>query len=445
MKIKVAAIGPYDFVKDIIEIAQAFPELEMLPLGYTDIGQTQDLVEGCFHEVEALLFAGPIPYQIARERVSDQKTMIYLPHDGTSLYRLFFQMLRENSEFFQEKKLRLSVDIIKKEEIFKRLEELEIEVEEIYVKDYDLSATAEKEIMEFHYQLWTEQQIDAVFTCVTSVYKKLRELGVACYRIVPTKSTIHDCLQRVQLEGQSAYLADTQLAIGILHVENFSAKQASSEYEIQRKKLALQQLLIDYGEETQSLMNWTDRDEITFVTTRGVMERSTNGFSRFTLLNQIHDQLNLRVSVGVGLGRTANEAEQKAREALSKSKISGGGNCYIVMPYGNVLGPLDHHYQMEYSVRSDDEERLKWARLSGLSVGTINKMISFCETNGSWKITSVELANGFGITIRSARRLLSRLEQCKLAKLVGEEQPVSKGRPRQLYHLTFQVPDDISS
>ncbi|RXT02778.1 transcriptional regulator [Ammoniphilus sp. CFH 90114] len=438
MEIKVAIIAPDDFMIEIINVSKAYPSLKLLSFGYKEVGETSDLVEQCINQVDVLLFAGPIPYQIACEKVKTQKPMIYLPHTGASLYRVFFQLLRQHFNRYQGDRLKFSIDILTKEEVEERLEELDIIVDQMYVKEYNIGLETD-EIMQFHYDLWMDQKVDAVLTSVASVYKNLVELGVPCYRIFPTKSMIHDGLQRAQLEGENVHLSDTQLAIGIINVDNFSKKRSSSEYEIQRKKLELEQILLDYKEETQALMNWSDRDEITFVTTRGVMERTTNHFSCSPLLDQIISQLNLTVSIGIGLGRTANEAESKAREALAKAKSSGGGNCYIVMQDGYVDGPVGEEYRLVYSVRTDDPERIKIARQAGLSVATINKMISYCENHGSSKVTAVELANGFQITIRSARRILSKLEQSDLAVVVGEEQPVSKGRPRQLYDLKLPM------
>ncbi|WP_019120365.1 transcriptional regulator [Brevibacillus massiliensis] len=433
MEIKIAVIGPSDLVHEVLQVAKAFPALKPYPCSYKDVQETQDIVRRWKDQVEVLLFAGPIPYQLALEHVEEHKPMLYLPHNGTSLYRVFFQLVRENRCNHKSERLRFSIDILRREEIEERLDELELDVDEMFVMEYHTGQNTD-DILRFHYELWREQKVDAVLTCVTAVYKRLVEWGVPCYRIIPTKSSITDCLQRAELEGKSVYFSDTQLAIGIISVEGFQ-NRSDSEYDIQRKKLSIQQVLIDYSEETQALMNWSSRDEITFVTTRGVIERTTHNFSRYPLLDQIVYRLQVKASIGIGFGRTANEAEHKAREALAKAKSGGGGNCYLVMQDGHVLGPLGKESQLEYSVRSDDPKRIYLAQQAGLSVATINRLISYCEGCDSYQMTAAELAHGFGIAVRSARRILSTLEQAGLAEVVGEEQPVCKGRPRQIYQL----------
>jgi hypothetical protein len=438
MEIKVAVIGPYDLLDEVLCMAATFPALMLRPLGYKDVQDVKQLVLSSKEEVDVFLFAGPIPYQIAREHVDAPKPMVYLPYNGTSLYRVFFQLLRDSGTLLKESRLRFSIDVLSLQEVEQRLDELSIPVDRMYTMEYQLDQSAD-DILQFHYELWTSKKVDAIFTCVASVYWELRRLGIPCYRVTPTKSTIQDGLYRAQIEGKNLQLNDTQIAIGIINIENIVKKWHSSEYELQRKKIAIQQILIDYGEEIQALMNWPDRNEVIFVTTRGVIERTTSMFTRFPLLERIVNRLNISASIGIGLGRTANEAQSKAGEALSKAKSGGGGSCFIAMHDGNVVGPLGEEFQLAYSLRSNNPERLDAARKSGLSVGTINKLISFCQNYGSSQITAADLASRFGVSLRSARRILSKLEQSQLAMVVGEEQPICKGRPRQVYDLKLHI------
>lgn len=438
MEIRVAVIGPYDLLDEVLRMAATFPTLALLPLGYKDVQEVKQLVLQCKDEVDVFLFAGPIPYQIARDHVGDPKPMVYLPYNGTSLYRVFFQLLREYGALFTDRRLRFSIDVLNLQEVEQRLEELSILVDHMYVKEYELGQSAE-DILRFHYDLWTSKKVDAIFTCVASVYWELTRLGIPCYRVTPTKTTIQDGLHRAQIEGKNLQLSDTQIAIGIINIENIVKKWSASEYELQRKKIAIQEILIDYGEEIQALMNWPDRNEVIFVTTRGVIERTTSMFTRFPLLEKIVNRLNISASIGIGLGRTANEAQSKASEALSKAKSGDGGSCFIAMHDGNVVGPLGKEFHLAYSLRSNDPERLDAARKSGLSIGTINKLISFCHNYGSSQITAADLASRFGVSLRSARRILSKLEQSHLAVVVGEEQPLCKGRPRQMYELRLHI------
>ncbi|MNZ69612.1 hypothetical protein D3C78_879190 [compost metagenome] len=177
---------------------------------------------------------------------------------------------------------------------------------------------------------------------------------------------------------------------------------------------------------------------MSFITTRGIIEQVTHKFRDAPLLLEIMERLQWNASIGIGIGRTANEAEGKAREALLKAKSGGGGNCYLIMQDGIVYGPMGSELTLEYSARSENPELFSLAKKIGLSVGTINKLISLCRRLGTSTLTASQLAEGFGITLRSARRIMAVLEKYEMARIVGEEQPAGRGRPRQIYTLNLE-------
>jgi predicted ArsR family transcriptional regulator len=53
------------------------------------------------------------------------------------------------------------------------------------------------------------------------------------------------------------------------------------------------------------------------------------------------------------------------------------------------------------------------------------------------EINAHELAQSMQILPRSARRILMELESKGLAKVVGEESPNPRGRPRKVYRITW--------
>ncbi|MBA9086409.1 hypothetical protein FHR92_002887 [Fontibacillus solani] len=434
---RVAVIGPQDLVESVLEIGSYYADLSMLAAPYVHERDTLEVVARVMDHVDILLFTGPIPYQIALLAAPD-KPMVHVHYSGTALYKVLFDYYRQEIKLFNDT-LRISVDVLQCKEVEEPLQEIGLPFGEMYVKTYE-TGMGNEELVRFHYDLWRKGCVDATVTCVTSVYKSLQQLDVPVFRVVPTRSSMRDCLNRALLEGKSLRYSSTQIAVGIMNVDNFTkvAKEAASEYEIQRKKIILQQIVIDFGEETQSLIKWSDSDEVSFITTRGIIEQVTHKFQDAPLLLEIMERLQWNASIGIGIGRTANEAEGKAREALLKAKSGGGGNCYLIMQDGIVYGPMGSELTLEYSARSENPELLSLAKKIGLSVGTINKLISLCRRLGTSTLTASQLAEGFGITLRSARRIMAVLEKYEMARIVGEEQPAGRGRPRQIYTLNLE-------
>ena len=432
---KVAVIGPEDLVRIILEVGQEYPNLQMVPAAYQHIEETAALVERFKTEVALLLFAGPIPYHIARLQ-NVEVPMVYVQYTGSALSRVLFQLMRDAYLQNSGQNLRLSIDVLPEDEVRERLEELDLSLQALFVKEYQIGQKS-AEIREFHLKLWENQQIDAIITCVTAVYENLKTMGLPCYRIIPVRTAIHEALRMVELEGKSLKMRDTQLVVSIISIGGWGGGNNLSEYTLQKKKLEIQQILLSLGERTRKLIYRSDGNKLMLVTTRGVIEEITNKFTEFPLFDVIQERLELPVNMGIGIGYTAGEAENNAEEALRKAETTGGGSCYAVLQNGAVYGPLGKQFQMAYSVRSDNPERLAAAKAAGLSIGTINKLWALNEQLVNATVTAGELAKWFDITLRSARRILSRLEETNLAVVVGEEQPVNKGRPRRLYTLRF--------
>lgn len=207
-----------------------------------------------------------------------------------------------------------------------------------------------------------------------------------------------------------------------------------SEYQLQRRILALQNILVDYGEKSQSIIKWPDRKEVRFITTRGALQFKNGNSKELKLLKELFNKTQIKASLGIGIGRTANEAEIHAKEALGKASINKP-SCFLVDNDGAVHGPIGNEVQLSYSIRVDNQKVLNIAKRANMSGSVINRLLSFCEIHGKMTFTAAELADGFGITPRSARRILIRLEQVGLAAVTGEEQPINRGRPRQIYSI----------
>lgn len=88
-----------------------------------------------------------------------------------------------------------------------------------------------------------------------------------------------------------------------------------------------------------------------------------------------------------------------------------------------------------YPVRCENAQLISKLKEMRLGVATIYKLLSFCDSIGKNRITAAELAEGFGITVRSARRILAALEDQRWAEVIGEEQLSGRGRPRYVYQI----------
>lgn len=436
LKIKVLAVGPSDLKTLVLDVAKEYPEININYAVYTSEASIVDTIKNYELNHDILLFAGSLPYNIIKKNMRLKKPMFYIRFEGTALYRVLFHLNKEVKKGFPNKTVRISIDNMQRFEIEECFEELDINVQELFLYDNDQNGDI-KNLIKYHCELLEKEYIDVAITCVGSVYKHLKKLGVPAARIKPTRLSVRNSLQQILLEGKSLRHHDSQIAVGIINLSNMYNSKHLSEYQLQRRILAMQNILIDYGERSQSIIKWPDGKEVKFITTRGALQINDSQSKEINLLKEIFNKTEVKANLGIGIGQTANAAELNAREALRKAS-DNQSSCFVVDIDGTVHGPIGNHLQLTYSIRNDNEEILRIAKKANIGSATINRIISFCQVHGKNTVTTAELANGLGITPRSSRRILNKLEGINLAVVTGEEQPINRGRPRQIYSLFLE-------
>ena len=209
----------------------------------------------------------------------------------------------------------------------------------------------------------------------------------------------------------------------------------TSEQQIQRLKLNLHKLLLDYIEQLEGYLTTLNGQEYMFVTTRGVFERVTQGYKYMPIHHEVRRQLKVTLSIGIGFGFSANQAGSHARIALNQATQFGGDKCFIVREDRHVIGPVEMEASVKYPLSITDPKLLDYAEKSSMTAAYIRKLFALLEQKNTNMFTAQELASIFGVTTRSAHRILLQWLDAELVEIVGVEKITSKGRPRQVFSL----------
>lgn len=432
MAIRVSVLGPADLIEKIIEEGKTFKDLIMVGYPYQNETETMKLINICIDNTDLILFAGPIPYNIARKSVESDIPMLYVSYSGTALYKALFNNTSVGC-LNKGKLLRFSVDTIHKSVVVETLEELNVTNYELYVKKCDITISS-NELSDYHYDLYSNGKTDFMITCLTSTYDKLKLERIPVFRIVPTIMAIREALRMVYLEAQNIISKKAQLCVGVMKILNFNNNNYnSSEYEQRRMKLTATEQFINFCEGIKASMKFESDDEYIFYATRGAIENTTNYYQYMPVIKDITDQHLLKVCLGLGYGYTANEAEKNSRNALKYAINYNKNCCYVIMEDGKIRGPLQGGRIIEFYSGNQDSNVAILAEKTKLSAMTINRIFGVLESYGSNKITAFQVAEALNITNRSARRILNSFEKAGIAEVTGNDQPVGRGRPRKIY------------
>ncbi len=428
----IAIVGPSDSVALISRVAQEYEKWIITnPIVYRDASETAAIVKERAKEVDVWLFSGRVPYSYALTANATDRPLLYIPHTGSSLFPIFFQM----SHFYKLDFSSISFDTLAVKDIQEAFEDIGLPLPQLFVDGIEGIVTAD-EMTNYHYQLWREGKSKAAVTGFLATYLALKAKGVPVFRIAPTRSNIRTTLDMAVKIVETNYFRESQIAIQNIAIDDFEefVREAISSYHVKRLELQLYEILIDYAEKLKGSINIHGNGRFTIYSTRGILAEITKNFTIIPIMEEICRRLPVAVSGGIGLGQTAYDADGNSHVALSLAHRSGVGNWMVVTDERAIIGPLSSETRLEYSLHSTDRQMKGIADNLHVSVKTVNKLYAALKKINKENIRADELAVYLAITPRSARRLLGSMVEKGLAIVTGEE-VAGVGRPGKLYKI----------
>ncbi|GGE26246.1 transcriptional regulator [Marinithermofilum abyssi] len=435
--ISIGVITPPALETPIQEALKLFPSFTAEMYICSDEADVIPAVKKVKQQMEVLLFSEYRSYKRAMEQGELQTPAHYVPLMGTGLYRALFRL---KNRYGLE---RLSVDSVPENYVRHILKELEPETPTELTPHPSSSRTSVEEIVQFHCQLQQRHPGTIALTGLSAVAASLRQADIPHEWVTPTRQDLVVVLERALLSTQTRRNKESQIVVGLIGTDHFQrvSEGMRSEHELQRMELDLHRIMLDYVKQLDGHLTKLGGGEYLFFTTRGVFERETRGYKYIPLLQDARHHLGISLSIGIGFGRTATDAGNHARLALRQSREFGGNICFIVREDRSVLGPVEISHPIVYELSITDAHILEEAQKAGMSAAYMTKLMAQMTRYDKTDYTAHELASVLGVTVRSAHRILLQWMDASLVEIVGEEKVSSKGRPRQIYRLSFLTRD----
>ncbi|MFY0542868.1 ArsR family transcriptional regulator [Brevibacillus sp. H7] len=432
MKLKLGVLGADDSLQVIQSVVDEFTEIECLPIVYWREEEIFDLLQPYANQADMWLFSGQVPYAMVKEWGEIKQPMGYVPHIGASLYRTLLYLSHEEKLNVNE----LSFDTFHPDEFNRFLEEAGISSKPGYLKYYQ-GAIHASELAAYHEQLWRSGRTKGAVTCLRTAHLELQRLGVPVYRVLPTRTGVHSAISMLLRTYEMLHFKDTQIAAQMIEIDSFRGldKGTFSTDEIHNLEIKTTEKLLRYAKQLQGSLKMAGPGRYVIFTTRGQLRDVTRNFTSVPEIEELYGVKGDMVTCGIGIGKTAYEAEIHAGTALLHAKEYGTGTWMAFFDDKTIAGPLGRQEQITYTSVSDQLQHI--SEQTSLSVMTLSKLDSILKKRGKPEISAHELAQYMQIMPRSARRILMELESKGIAQVVGEENPHPRGRPRKVYRITL--------
>ncbi|WP_411503563.1 helix-turn-helix domain-containing protein [Brevibacillus centrosporus] len=167
------------------------------------------------------------------------------------------------------------------------------------------------------------------------------------------------------------------------------------------------------------------------------LEITTENFARLDILTSVYTNTAHVLSIGIGYGDTAKIAKANAVVGMHQAKIEGGNRAYVVYSPDDMFGPIEPNETNNRKPNIFDSQLEQIAETSGLSVNTVFKIDCLVKQKNKRNFTSIELAKEIGVSVRTANRIIVKLEQCGYIVEVGRHVISERGRPTRVVKVVF--------
>jgi len=429
-EIVIGVVGPRDQVERIMlmQTEGANSGWRLVGSVHTREGEAYQRLRQIEDSIDVVLFGGPLQYDIARESGEIRVPATFVPVSGASLYSSLLRGVISGGC----DPARVSIDSIAPREVEEAYQEIGVDTAGVHVHEYQRPESV-REYFDFHHDLYKRGRTSAALTTVLTVHNSLKAAGVPVVRVAPTANTLRIALHTAALLGTGNKLEESQIAIAIVEVAQ-SARPGyagPSNYWQQELKLSLHRALLAEARTMGATVQPRDEHGYVVTATFGAFAQATDGFRAAPFLTRIGASLGVAVEVGIGMGRTARDAEAHALVAVERSRAANGAAAFLVGADGELLSlPVRPHRTTADVEQSSSPKNLELLAKLVDALGT--------DAAGPIVVDAEAVAATLGVTPRSARRSLQGLVADGLAWPMPPAKSTQAGRPPRPYRLVTE-------
>ncbi|MEU6739924.1 GTP cyclohydrolase IIa [Streptosporangium sandarakinum] len=418
----IGVVGPHDLVERVMLMGHAAAPLpcRLVAAAYRDEQEASDKVNRLGAGVDACLFASPVPYDLARRSGVLTMPATYVQLGGAALIAALARAALDE----RIDPRRVSVDVLSRADVEEAYADLGLPAGEVHSRD-EPGATGT--ITAFHERLVRQGLSTGALTCLPAVADRLQAAGVPAIRIRPTSAAIRTALHTATLLGAHHRLEESQLTVILVEVPTLRepVRRAAPRHWRDELRLSLHRLLVQEANRINAAVTPVDDHSYMVTATRGSVATATEGFRVLPFAARVREELGLAVEVGVGMGRTAHDAEAHARAAMARTQAGKQAQGFAVDREGRALVPAPRMPPQG------------GGQLKPKGVEVLARLAAKLE-GGDTVVDAESAGKMLGVTPRTARRLLRTLVDEGLAWPLPPNRTPQPGRPRQLYRLIVE-------
>ncbi|MFC7685037.1 hypothetical protein [Ureibacillus sp. GCM10028918] len=287
-------------------------------------------------------------------------------------------------------------------------------------------------VYEAHAKLWEEKRIRFSLTRLTNLYTYFENENIQPILVTPTFDSMKITILEILKEIEVVNLMNSQVVAGYLE---FSMSQ-NDPTEIEYRQIALYKSILDFNRKLGiSLITYRSAIHYELLTNYSDFSMITNNQQNCSLVDFLREQLSFKVKIGWGIGKTLQEARIQAEKAATYCTGSLT-ESYILTKENHLIGPLDG--KTSIAMKDSDIDKLEEiSNNTNISLLHLQKIYGLIYKLNKESLTAEDLSIHMSISVRTASRILKRLEEFNYASPIANNVTRAKGRPSKLYKMNL--------
>jgi len=430
----------HPMISGIIEevMHKYFKDVVTTKIDLVHINQVQSLVQYLQSQqdyFDGFIFTGKIPYDIMNHTMHSKNPWVYVEQNQSQLQRTLLQATLTTDY----DPLNISLDSYDKKTITNTYQDIGIGegeyiafVSELDIFDDDFLT----DLVDFHVYNYKQHKVSLCVTGISSVYEALQDEGIPSMLLTPTSEVIKQTVNHLLLKMRSQINDNSRIVVLSIEIDllNEYSLINENEYQLMTEKTKVTEKVYWFAQSIQATVIEIGKRGYLLFSTKNILEYETNNLQKITLLNKIERQTESTISMGIGYGVTAREANYSATLGMHRAKKRGGNQCFVV-DSGAYYGPIFPDTELEETPINIDKTFNRISEKTGVGIDTIFKLHCIIDQQSKNTFTPKELADALDITLRSINRLLEKFEDAGYMKVVGKRVVGGAGRPSRIVEL----------
>lgn len=428
----IGILGPRDSVTLVLQVASELGRSDdILTLAYEDVDEAVGLGRTLEPMCDVLLFTGVVPFERAKRSGAWKCELDVILHSHADLYRVIGLVLKESGGEFP----RVSVDSIDADAVRQVFVDMDLPAPDIVIPVVDQRGGLVFEDVEgtaqAHLAALEHGDVDAALTCLDGTHRLLSAAGAKAWRVDHARITIVEALQRAWFASEMKRTKGNSIAIALLKSESSGRGPRGK---VDEAREAVERAVATHSRRMGSRVAMQG-DRYMLTTTRAAIEETLDRFrngQRSLVDLATRPPTGIATTLGVGFGGTFATALDSAEKAFQMARSSGEPT--VVREDGTVQslvsGPL-----AETSLQETSAAILKLSEQTGLGPLSLRRLVAALNRADPTAVTAQQLGELYGVTQRSARRMLFLLVSAGYAREAGVRGAASAGRPHVVYDV----------